>query len=66
MTKRTMMGWWFAPADLRLRNNDGRKIKVGVTHEVTGDPVLCEHGLHASPSALEALRYANGAVLFRV
>ena len=65
MTK-TMMGWWFAPEDLKLPNGDGRKVKVGTTHAVEGPPVLCKHGLHASPSVLEALGYTSSNKLFRV
>ena len=63
---KTMMGWWFAPEDLKLPNGDGRQVKVGVTHEVKGKPVLCKNGLHASPSVRDALGYASSSKLFRV
>lgn len=55
-------GWHFARADRRLGYGDGRKFRKGQTLRVTGTPVLCEFGLHASPRAIEALSYAPGPI----
>ena len=60
------LGWHFADETETLRYGDGRKIEVGTTHKVTCNPVLCESGLHASKTVLEALQYAPGNILFRV
>ena len=62
----TFLGWYFAQPDGRLANGDGRRIVLGETHKVTGWPVLCAHGLHASPTVLDALQYAQSAILYRV
>lgn len=64
--KSTWLGWYFADEAETLRYYDGRKIKVGVTHEVKSDPVLCVVGLHASPTVYDALQHARGNILFRV
>ena len=64
--RRKWLGWHFADATECLRYGDGRKIKVGITHKVDCEPALCERGLHASKSVLEALQYAPGNILFRV
>ena len=55
-------GWHFVKADKRLGYNDGRKIRKGTTLRVDVAPELCERGLHASPFALETLRYAPGPI----
>jgi len=47
----------------RLSYGDGREVRVGETLTVEGEPVLCEHGLHASARILDALRYAGGGSL---
>jgi hypothetical protein len=43
--------WHFAACDAdgtpRLAYGDGRKIRVGETLAVEGEPVLCEHGRSA-------------------
>ena len=59
-------GWHFAGYKEKLRFGDGRKIVVGETHKVECKPVLCESGLHASPTVYKALAYAPGPILFRV
>ena len=60
-------GYWFGNADadgvVRLDYGDGRVVRVGETLEVTGAPVLCEWGLHASRRVIDALRYAHGPIL---
>ena len=58
--------WYFAAKDCRLRYGDGRVAAVGVTHEVEGEPKLCEYGLHASERALDASRLGAGPVPFVV
>ena len=59
--------YWFGSADadgvVRLGYDDGREVRTGETLTVDGDPVLCEHGLHASRSVLDALAYGHGSVL---
>lgn len=45
---------------------DDRPIVAGETLSVEGDLVMCRHGLHASRSPLDALRYAPGAWAWRV
>ena len=59
-------GWHFASEDKRLGYGDGREINVGETLTVDVTPELCEAGLHASPSALEALSLGRGPVACRV
>src|SRR3990167_4636956 len=59
-------GWYFAPADNLLANDDGREIFVGETHSITGHPVLCQKGLHASKFVFDALQYATSHNLYRV
>jgi hypothetical protein len=60
------LGWHFVAEDRCLANGDGRPVRAGETYSVDGEPVLCEHGLHASRRALDALRYAPGAIVCRV
>ena len=40
-----------------LGNNDNRIVTVGEPVTVEGEPILCEHGLHASKRILDALEY---------
>jgi CO/xanthine dehydrogenase Mo-binding subunit len=42
----------------RLGYGDNRAVVVGETLRVEGTPIPCRHGLHASKSILNALRYA--------
>jgi hypothetical protein len=58
--------WYFCGLDRKLRYGDERIAKVGITHTVAGIPKLCAHGLHASASALDALRLGGGPVVFQV
>ena len=55
--------WHFVRCDgdgtPRLNYGDGRKILVGETLTIEGEPVLCEHGLHASKRAIDALKYCE-------
>ena len=59
-------GWHFAPEDRRLRYGDDREVKAGAVFTVDCSPVLCELGLHASRSPLDALKYAPGPIVSRV
>ena len=64
-----ILGWWFGPTNNRLLNGDNRKIVLGGTHTLdsTGPRIVpCQYGLHASPTAFDALRYAKGPMLYRV
>lgn len=64
--KEKWLGWYFAETSERLRYKDGRKIAVGETHTVNCAPIMCQQGLHASPTVLDALKYAPGNILYRV
>ena len=56
--------WHFCQVDEdgtpRLGYSDNREVKVGETLRVEGEPILCEHGLHASAKLWDALGYAQG------
>jgi len=58
-----MKAWHFTSDTLR----DGRPVPAdGVVLRHTGKMVLCQSGLHASPTPFEALQYAPGPHLFLV
>jgi hypothetical protein len=59
-------GWWFSNSHGRLGYEDRQKASIGVTHTVDTQPVLCRHGLHASKNILDAFKYADGPVAWRV
>ena len=61
-----MKAWHFVRDDKRLGYGDNRIVKVGRTHKVKGEPVLCNHGLHASVRLIDALGYADSSILTRV
>ena len=61
-----MKAYYFSTIGKTLRYGDGRVIEEGITHSVEGTPVLCEHGLHASKRAIDALHYAPGSYLWIV
>ena len=65
MTK-PIKAWWFASADRKLANGDGRLIRRNTTHVHRGDLVLCQSGLHASRRITDALKWAPGPILCRV
>ena len=56
----------FSNLEGTLNYGDGRKIVVGQTLTVYGPVKLCSYGLHASPSVLDALKYAPGTRLWGV
>jgi len=59
-----MQAFYFSADDKKLRYGDNRQIRKGRTHKVKGEPVLCEHGLHASERLIDALSYAPGGHLW--
>ena len=61
-----MKAWYFSSEDRRLRHGDGREIRLGETHEVSGEIEMCKNGLHASKKAIDALYYAPGPIVYRV
>ena len=61
-----IMAWKFLRADRRLGYGDGRLVEVGVPLEIDGPPVLCARGIHACRRAIEALKYAESAIVARV
>ena len=61
-----MKAWYFSNGDRRLRHGDGREIRIGETHEVSGEIEMCIHGLHASKKLMDAIYYAPGTIVYRV
>ena len=61
-----MKAWHFIREDRRLGYDDGREVKVGETLSCTGEPKLCENGMHGSKRILDALIYAPGQICCRV
>lgn len=56
--------WHFINNKLILNNDDGRKVGVGKPISVEPPIRLCKHGLHASPTIIDALFfYQEGDVL---
>jgi hypothetical protein len=58
--------YFFSNENKRLGYGDNRIIKLGRTHKVKCEPILCEQGLHASARPLDALQYANSAIIWKV
>ena len=54
--------WHFLPESRCLQYGDGREVVVGETLRVTGSPVLCKRGLHASARAIDALSNTHGPI----
>jgi len=61
-----MKAYYFGTKNRQLRYGDNRHIMIDRTHKVDGPPILCEHGLHGSIKAMDALRYAPGPILYEV
>ena len=59
-------GWWFAPQDRKLANEDGRKIELGITHSLDGKIIPCYYGLHLSKCPIDALQYAQSSIIYKV
>src|SRR5690606_38437686 len=64
-TQKHIDGWWFSGGKT-LPHGDGRRIRVGATHEVEGEIIPCDRGLHASARAIDALQYAPGPIVWKV
>jgi len=58
--------WHFTDTNKLLRYHDNREVVAGETLSVKGDPVLCEHGLHACKNILDACNYAPGPYIWWV
>ena len=58
-----LLAWHFTKG-FKLR--DGQDLVAGRTYKVEGPLRLCEHGLHASIRAIDALEYAPDTVVSRV
>jgi hypothetical protein len=61
-----MKAWHFCRNDRRLGFNDGRVIRTGRLYRISGKPIMCRHGLHASRRIIDALEYAEGHIICRV
>ena len=61
-----MKAFYFAADNKKLRYGDEREIKVGQTHTIDCEPILCKAGLHASKRLIDALKYAPGHHLYVV
>ena len=61
----TVEAWHFLRDDNCLQFAPYTKVEVGQTLVFDGEPVLCEQGYHASLRAIDALRYAPGAIICR-
>ena len=61
-----ILAWHWVHEDRRLGYGDGREVRAGETIEHNGSIALCESGLHASTTILDALTYAPGPVVCRV
>jgi hypothetical protein len=59
-----VLAWWFSASTYRLANT-GTRFRVGHTNIVTGKIIPCEHGLHGSLLAIDALKYAPGSNVIR-
>lgn len=58
--------WHFIKKDRRLANDDGRLVRMNHTLVHGGELVMCEAGLHASKSIIDALQWAPGSIICRV
>ena len=68
MKEKIYTGWHFLREDKKLQFEDQRKVRKNIWMKAKNctEPVLCQAGMHASPSVLEALQYAPGPILCRV
>src|SRR3990167_2708887 len=58
--------WHFLQSDKKLRYDDGRVVRIGVTLKHDGPLVLCQSGMHGCKRAIDALEYAPGPIICRV
>lgn len=64
----TIEGYWWT-AEPKLPRGDNRPVVLGQTHTIEPPIQVCARGLHASPTALLALKnasYTSGDLLYRV
>jgi hypothetical protein len=61
-----MKAWHFLNYGMRLGYGDNRPVEVRKTLTITGEPRLCERGLHASERLIDALKYAQKPLISRV
>ena len=59
-------GWHFLRSNKKLNYDDGRVVVEGETLSVKCKPQLCNAGMHASFTILDAMSYEVGPVLCRV
>jgi len=57
---RPVKAWHFLQENGRMRWGREGKVKAGKVYRVKPPLVMCEHGLHGSVKALDALGYAPG------
>ena len=58
--------WHFLRENGRMRWGPEGKVQAGRVYRVKPPLVMCEHGLHGSVKALDALGYAPGPIVCRV
>ena len=69
MKETKILAWRFLTNDRRLRygpEDERLLVEPGYIYSDPGPTVMCEHGMHASIRAYDALSYAPGPVICRV
>ena len=66
MSEKRTKGWHFLQTNKHLRWGTKEVVKPGGHYSCKGKISLCENGLHASKTILDALYYAPGPVVCRV
>ena len=59
MMQKIVKGYKFVSKELKSRNGDATWV-IGEWKKAEGNLVLCENGLHASPTPLDSLQYTYG------
>ena len=59
-----MKAWHFSSGTLGY--GDNRKVETGQIHKCTGEPKLCNNGMHGSIKALDAISFRKGCIVSRV
>lgn len=62
----TRRGFYLSHRREKLRYQDNREIKLGITHSVTGHLVFCRNGLHASERLIDTILYSHYNILWLV
>ena len=65
MMQKIVKGYKFVSKELKSRNGDATWV-IGEWKKAEGNLVLCENGLHASPTPLDSLQYPYGDCWFMV